>query len=56
VRGALLGHDCTWRRCACRDCGDPTRNRSTLRKLRKALRQHERDAWRRELEEENRWS
>ena len=34
----MLGHDCLWRRCTCRDCGNPMRNRAYARKLRRARR------------------
>lgn len=49
----MLGHDCTWRRCVCQGCGDPMRNRAYARLLRKALRLHEREQWRRELRSES---
>lgn len=48
----MLGHDCTWRRCVGRCCGDPMRNRVYARKLLRARKFHERDAWRRDLTRE----
>jgi hypothetical protein len=49
MNGRMLGHWCCWRRCVGECCGDPMRNASYARLLRRARRAHERDAWRREL-------
>lgn len=48
---AGYGHDCFWRRCVCRGCGDPSRNRDYMNKLRRAGRFRERAAWRRDWRE-----